>query len=952
MKVKAKWIWKKLGNYSGYNHTIIAKKSFTLGPLDCAIIRITADSFYRLFINGQWVNDGPCRSWPERFQYDAIDVTGYLHEGPNEIKIIARCYGVGDFHGVRIRPGLLVQLDAQLRSGKTQTIASDSTWQVANAVAWRRNTPKVSIQMEPAEFYDATVADYCSFSKARALFSAEKGPWKNLNPRDVALLTKRPLAPKSFLSAKIVKAQGLDFCIPATRLCHPGLIEANRYINAPLGLATVVNAKKRTTLTILSEFVRDPNLKLAIDGKTSSTGRFTLSKGSHLLLAFTKNALNHDKEFSIRFLDADDITLQNPARPEHENPWLFLKFNEYAFAHNDLNWQWFLDENPDARNKIQEFDKLTDGLLRTVKNKESLLNNLKKRIRLIPSAEMFLTDAYWQFRHRTVLGDAANLVIDPAACTDDSNEVTVVEPAPSGDVELAYDLGEQSCGYYSFELAADAGVTVDINSVEYIAPDGRIQHTVENRNGMRYITKDGANAFTSLKRRAGRFIFITLRNQTTPVVIRSIRLIESTYPAEHVASFDSGDDRLNRVWETCARTLKLCSEDTFTDCPLYEQTLWVGDARNEALFAYSAFGATDIARRCIKLAAQSLARFPIVGCQVPSSWDCLLPAWSFLWGISVWDYYWYTADKEFLAKIFPAVIRNLQGAEKFIAPPGLFSAPFWNFFDWTPIDQDRKTVLHNSMLLVGAINAALDCAKALGDKSHTPWLKKFRASLVRAINTCWDKNKNSYPDSIHDDGTPSPSTCQHTSFLSILYGIIESKNLPHALKNITAPPNQMVRVGSPFAILYLYETLEKLGLEDKIIASIYDSYLPMLDAGATTVWESFPSGTLARDAFPTRSHCHGWSAAPLYFLPRIILGLKQTAPGGASYTLSPRLSNLTHASGRVATINGHIETSWNLSGKNLDIKYSAPPGIKIKFSPNNTHKSLQITLNDKRITPK
>lgn len=38
-------------------------------------------------------------------------------------------------------------------------------------------------------------------------------------------------------------------------------------------------------------------------------------------------------------------------------------------------------------------------------------------------------------------------------------------------------------------------------------------------------------------------------------------------------------------------------QDTFTDCPLYEQTHWAGDARNEALIAFGVFGAHDLARR-------------------------------------------------------------------------------------------------------------------------------------------------------------------------------------------------------------------------------------------------------------------------------------------------------------------------------------------------------------------
>ena len=152
------------------------------------------------------------------------------------------------------------------------------------------------------------------------------------------------------------------------------------------------------------------------------------------------------------------------------------------------------------------------------------------------------------------------------------------------------------------------------------------------------------NRFTSLKRRSGRYLFVTLRTRSGPVSIRNLRLIESTYPVEPVGSFACSDARLEKIWDISTRTLKLCMEDTFTDCPLYEQTHWVGDARNESLLGYAVFGPTDLGRRCIRITGQSLERYPIAGCQTPSWWDVLLPAWSFLWGISAWDYYWYTGD--------------------------------------------------------------------------------------------------------------------------------------------------------------------------------------------------------------------------------------------------------------------------------------------------------------------
>ena len=300
----------------------------------------------------------------------------------------------------------------------------------------------------------------------------------------------------------------------------------------------------------------------------------------------------------------------------------------------------------------------------------------------------------------------------------------------------------------------------------------------------------------------------------------------------------------------------------------------------------------------------------------------LLPAWSFLWNIATWDYYWYTGDKEFLAGLWPSIMRNIEGAASFVFEQGLFDAPMWNFFDWTTVDQKSKIVLHNSMLLVGALQSAMAQAQILGHTKEFAWMNDIRTKLVAGINKLWDDKKGSYPDSILDDGSVSNSTCQHTSFLSILYDIIEQSHLPRALNNLQNPPQDMVKIGSPFALHYLFEAYEKLGLEPEIIKKIYSSYEPMLQSGATTCWETLPEGTMGRfcqKGFPTRSHCHGWSTTPGYFLPRVILGIKPLVAGGKIIQVSPQICNLTQAKGTVATINGPVTVAWGLDGDTLSV---------------------------------
>jgi hypothetical protein len=134
--LRAQWIWRRGGDVHGYNQTVIGRRQVRLEKAQQATLRITADSFYRVFVNIVWVNDGPARAWPEHFQYDVLDVTPCLVDGPNEIRIIARYYGVGDFHRVPQQAGLLAQLDLTLAGGRTRTLVTDGDWEVAAAPAW------------------------------------------------------------------------------------------------------------------------------------------------------------------------------------------------------------------------------------------------------------------------------------------------------------------------------------------------------------------------------------------------------------------------------------------------------------------------------------------------------------------------------------------------------------------------------------------------------------------------------------------------------------------------------------------------------------------------------------------------------------------------------------------------------------------------------------------------
>ncbi|MEN8255669.1 MAG: alpha-L-rhamnosidase C-terminal domain-containing protein, partial [Verrucomicrobiota bacterium] len=873
-------------------------------------------------INGKWVHDGPARAYPNHFLYDTHEVGDLLKKGKNRIEVVVRYFGVGTFHQLPLQAGLRARLDTEEGS-----VATDTSWQASPSATWQQWTPKISIQMEPVEEYDARLENILDWQPVVEV----KRPGKT-TARNVGLLTKKPRRFTKLHGATVVKRAKPRFVVPVTLIAQPGVIEANGNTSRPVILASsfTVREKRQFNFELETKDVdfANPDAKnwmVAVNGRILNTGKITLSPGSHQVLFICASFTGHAKDLAFPYLDMEGGKWGS---------WKVAVLDEFLFREDDLLWHMFPNKKLE---KIEAaYLKKAEALATACKTGEQVDELLGGYFRDIPEEQVFVDDFAAEFADREPLGSADRLF-----------DGKTVKPSRKGDVELCFDLGEQSCGYYDFNIKADEGVIVDFNGVEYITSEGAVQHTMGNRNGMRYITKQGANRFTSLKRRSGRYLFVTLRNQKAPVEIKSLRIIESTAPVVAEGSFSCSDPMLNRVWKMSERTLQLCMEDTFTDCPLYEQTLWIGDARNEALYAFAAYANYDVSARSLEIGAQSLERLPIVGCQVPSSWDCLIPAWSFLWGMHVWEHYFHSGDRKLLRKLWPAIQQNIAGALDMLNDKGLFSGTFWNLIEWAPIDESQPTVLHNNMLLVGALRAAENCAEALKDEKVRKRMVAARNKLIRAVNHTWNDGKSSYPDSIQENGKPSPKICQHTSMLPVMFDMVPRGKKEELRQNLLNPPKGMTTVRAPFAMQFMYEALEGLGELDAVLDSIRTGFQPMVDAGADTVWETFAGSTCSPDGFPTRSHCHAWSSSPIWFLNRIVLGIRQTAVGGKAFEISPWLGGLRHARGATATPKGLVSVDWKIKGKALEVSIAAPKGVKVEFKPNASHEGLEVKVDAK-----
>ncbi len=927
MDLTAKWIWLSGDDGRGYNSTTEFRRDFELGEFTGARIAVSADSYYRLKINGQWIADGPARGWPEHYFYDWIDVAWALRPGPNRIEAEVRYYGCGTFHQRPQRGGFLAELKLQTPAGHI-AVVSDRSWQARPAAARVTNTAKISVQQCPVEIYDATRPE-APWGEAAEVAAAGAEPWRDLAMRDCRLLSRKEFPLKRFVSARRLDGERLVLAWSSRQIYRPGGTSENISDFYPTALALTLDVPEARELDFTAA-----NLTVAVDGRVVESP-CRLEAGTHLLAAAVAFPQGHLKEHALVLSDPDGIVIGNPAG--ESGKYALAVASALVRERSDIPWPHLADDE-----LLLDCGAWRDRLIAAAVDAAALVKHCGSSLWQLKPEELLADDGYWRSRTASYAPLLDGDVADPGALICRDGEVTEV----AAGVEMLYDFGEQNCGFWEFEVDAAAGTVIDLYAIEYIAPDGRLQHAEHNRNVMRYVCREGRQRFISLKRRSGRYLFLTVTNAARPARFNYLGLVESTYPVQRIGEFRCSDQRLNRIWEMSERTLKLCMEDTFTDCPLYEQTLWVGDARSEALFAFPVFGAYDLARRCIELAGRSLERYPLVGGQLPSSWDCLLPAWSFMWGMSVWDYYFETGDAEFVRKVWPMVRENLDGARAWVDPStGLFSAMEWNMFDWCPTDCGQPFVLYLSMFMAGAVDAALKLAEVAGDPAWAGDFRGVRADLAAAIDRVWDAERGQWPDTIDADGAPATQGAVHTSMLAVLYDLTSPANRDRAAANVMAPPEEMIRVCSPFASLYYYMALEKLGREADVVAAIGADYREMLKLGESTVWETYlsPGDPASPDYFPTRSHCHGWSSAPLYFLPRIVLGVKAVGVGASVIEISPVMTaGIDYAAGRIATIKGPVEVEWERSGDRLTLRAAAPAGCRLEYRLNPTLEGLEV----------
>ena len=938
----ARWIW-SVDATRPYHNIVCFRRTFDVsGDVAEARLLITADARYEVFVNGEWLGHGPARAWQSQWPVDPYDVRGVLRPGRNVIAVRVQHFGLATFQYLHADAGLIAQLDWRDGRGE-QRIVTDESWRANANSGYHWPVPRISCQQGWEEQFDARIAsadwvatgfDDSMWAAAKMVCAAGEEAHREFALRDIPQLTREPVAPVRVRGVEAVRPAPYSWSLNPRDFLNPLDKEAN-HLRGKLLLLTHIYSERAQAISFHPPHER-PSIPWTLNGKPLVFDDHSLQQ--------TDTAVAHAR------LKAGWNALMAPLPEEGEHFWWVVLT---VWTGQPVMWSAYPDMdrsaapwlaigpfgNPDELTPPPGEQKvICDALaipagatlaqFEVIRARGSLAMKELAAAYVRPLTPDMIADVdvYAQCASERVVKNLIPKIEGIDALQTDTADWTTIHPVEGADVRILLDFGREVVGYHEFEIDAPAGAIIDNHNFEFIQPDGRFNLAEGMNNSFRYVCREGVQRYRTLIRRGFQYSWFSFRNFDRPVRVRFIRVLMSTYPQARHGAFACSDAWLDRIWEAGAHSVHCCSEDTYTDCPSYEQTFWVGDARNEALVDFVVNGDMRLSAHSWNIAAQSLDRSPLVESQVPSGWENILTTWSMLWMRWAQEHHQFSGDEKFARHMVRQLARNIAGIEAHLSGRGLFTMRSWHLFDWAPMDTPPDgEVTHLNALTVLGLRQAATLADNIGETAQAKAWRKLASGIARAINLhLWDEKKRAYTDCIREDGTRSPVYSQQTHTAICIAGVATGERLKRSRAIMEKAPRGFVEAGSPFFMFFVLEGLANEGRYVELVDTVRSYWGKQVGAGATTCWETYHPGAERM----TRSHCHGWSAAPTFFLSQHVLGVQPLEPGFTTVRVAPQLCGLAWARGRVPTPRGAVGVVWSYDAvaKRFELTVDLPSG--------------------------
>ena len=173
------------------NRHILFRKKVVLEKASKAILKITADDYFKLYINGVYVTQGPPPSYPDHYYFMEIDVTPFLKDGVNTFAV--HNYYQGLINRVWVSGDLRSMFWCELYLDGKVALVSDESWLTATHTGYS-SCGIIGYETAFAERYDSSAKEV-GFEKE--LFDDSQWKPASIYKQTDYILQKSPIQPLS-----------------------------------------------------------------------------------------------------------------------------------------------------------------------------------------------------------------------------------------------------------------------------------------------------------------------------------------------------------------------------------------------------------------------------------------------------------------------------------------------------------------------------------------------------------------------------------------------------------------------------------------------------------------------------------------------------------------------------------------------------------------------------------
>lgn len=368
------------------------------------------------------------------------------------------------------------------------------------------------------------------------------------------------------------------------------------------------------------------------------------------------------------------------------------------------------------------------------------------------------------------------------------------------------------------------------------------------------------------------------------VVPEEVHFHRTGYPFRREWSAHSSLPALNRLLETAYRTLEACSHETFMDCPYYEQLMYIGDARLEALSVYVTSTDARLAGKALRMLARSQQADGLIFSRYPARVDQVIPSFAMIWISMLHDYALWQDDPGTVYELLPCARRIADYLELHLKD-NLLYFPGWNFIDWVDswphgepagCENDGTNSILNLFAVI-ALRQLAGLEKYAGTEEHGRRSAMLADRILESVRRhYWDEARGLYANDF-----ARKYYSEHAQSLALI--IEPDSRLAETFSHVSG----LAECSIYFSFYYLDACYRNqlAGLFFKRL----ERYFDLEKEGLRTLPEEFRN---------PRSDCHAWSSHVLYHYFASILGIRPTAFGRRKIEIRPMKGPLYFAEGK------------------------------------------------------